>query len=75
MRRACYTVTARQPTAIVTTEAGLLPLYSEWRAINAWGLNDARIVREGGITKTYLSEINPDTIVVRVAAREVVCRL
>ncbi|MSO56383.1 MAG: hypothetical protein EXQ55_05605 [Acidobacteria bacterium] len=49
--------------AIVTTEAGLLPLYSEWRAIDAWGLNDARIVWEGGITNAYLAEIRPDVIV------------
>ena len=39
--------------SIVTTEAGLLPLYSGWRAIDAWGLNDARIVQEGGITDAY----------------------
>ena len=48
---------------LVTTEAGLLPLYSKWRSIDAWGLNDPRIVEEGGLTASYLADIKPDVIV------------
>lgn len=51
-----------EAAVLVTTEAGLLPLYSGWRSIDAWGLNDARIVREQGITETYLAELNPTVI-------------
>jgi arabinofuranosyltransferase len=47
---------------MVVTEAGLLPLYSRWRAIDAWGLNDRRIAREGGLTVEYLDEIEPAVI-------------
>ena len=47
---------------LVTTEAGLLPLYSEWRTVDAWGLNDARVVNDGGITDEYLSSIDADVI-------------
>jgi arabinofuranosyltransferase len=32
---------------LITTEAGLLPLYSRWRSIDAWGLNDFEIARRG----------------------------
>jgi hypothetical protein len=47
---------------LVTTEAGLLPLYSEWHTVDAWGLNDARIVSDGTITEAYLSAVDPDVI-------------
>jgi hypothetical protein len=47
---------------IATTEAGLLPLYSEWRAIDAWGLNDAWIAHHGGITEEYLDRYRPEVI-------------
>lgn len=32
---------------LMTTEAGLLPLYSQWRTVDAWGLNDIEIGRHG----------------------------
>ncbi|MER2599699.1 MAG: hypothetical protein ABTQ73_09275 [Caldilineales bacterium] len=32
---------------LVTSEAGLLPLYSGWRTVDAWGLNDVQIARAG----------------------------
>jgi hypothetical protein len=32
---------------LLTTEAGLLPLYSSWRSIDAWGLNDPEIALHG----------------------------
>jgi hypothetical protein len=49
---------------MATTEAGLLPLYSEWRAVDAWGLNDAWIAHHGGITEEYLERYRPEVIVV-----------
>ncbi len=48
---------------IATTEAGLLPLYSEWRTIDTWGLNDAWIAHNGGITQDYLSKNMPELII------------
>ena len=47
---------------IATTEAGLLPLYSQWRAIDTWGLNDRWIAENGGLTKDYLSRRKPDIL-------------
>lgn len=47
---------------IATTEAGLIPLYSGWRAIDTWGLNDQHIAHTGLITKEYLDEVNPHII-------------
>jgi hypothetical protein len=47
---------------IATTEAGLLPLYSEWRAIDTWGLNDAWIAHHGGVTEEYLDRHPPEVI-------------
>ncbi|NQU04956.1 MAG: hypothetical protein HQ568_02605 [Calditrichaeota bacterium] len=47
---------------IATTEAGLLPLYSKWRAIDTWGLNDSWIAHNGGITRDYLDENKPEII-------------
>jgi hypothetical protein len=47
---------------IATTEAGLLPLYSEWRAVDAWGLNDAWIAHHGSITEEYLERYRPEVI-------------
>lgn len=47
---------------IVTTEAGLLPLYSRWNAVDAWGLNDQWIAHNGGITSQYLEKIYPEII-------------
>jgi hypothetical protein len=47
---------------IATTEAGLLPLYSGWRAVDAWGLNDSWIAHQGGIDAAYLNRYNPEVI-------------
>jgi hypothetical protein len=49
--------------ALATTEAGLLPLYSTWRAVDAWGLNDAWIAHHGGITEEYLDRYRPEVVV------------
>jgi len=48
---------------MATTEAGLLPLYSEWTVLDTWGLNDPWIAHHGGlITEQYLGGWNPDLI-------------
>jgi hypothetical protein len=47
---------------VATTEAGLIPLYSDWRAIDTWGLNDSWIAHHGGITEMYLEQQKPDVI-------------
>jgi hypothetical protein len=39
---------------IATSEAGLLPFYSNWNAIDTWGLNDEWIAHHGEITAGYL---------------------
>lgn len=49
--------------ALATTEAGLLPLYSGWRAVDAWGLNDQHVAHQGGINETYLDRYRPEVIV------------
>lgn len=47
---------------MVVTEAGLLPLYSRWRAVDAWGLNDRWIARHGPVTEEYLVRYRPEVI-------------
>ncbi len=51
----------RRNYALATTEAGLLPLYSTWRALDAWGLNDP-IVARGGLSPEYLDRYRPEVI-------------
>lgn len=47
---------------IAATEAGLLPFYSEWAALDAWGLNDQWIAHSGQITSDYLRLHSPEII-------------
>ena len=47
---------------IATSEAGLLPLYSGWKAIDTWGLNDQWIAHNGQITAEYLNNYKPEII-------------
>ena len=47
---------------IATSEAGLLPFYSNWIAIDTWGLNDEWIAHHGQITDGYLDLYRPDII-------------
>jgi arabinofuranosyltransferase len=47
---------------IATTEAGLLPYYSGWNAIDTWGLNDQFIAHNGAITMEYLDTYKPEII-------------
>ena len=54
---------ARRNYSLATTEAGLLPLYSTWRAVDAWGLNDRFVAHHGTITPEYLDRYRPEVIV------------
>lgn len=47
---------------IATTEAGILPLYSRWKTVDTWGLNDQWIAHSGGITNEYLDRYKPQII-------------
>jgi hypothetical protein len=57
---------------LATTEAGILPLYSGWRTIDTWGLNDQRIAHEGTITAQRLEAFDPDVIVFHASFSPVV---
>ncbi len=48
---------------MATSEAGLLPFYSGWYAIDTWGLNDPWIAHHGEITAEYLERYRPHLIV------------
>jgi hypothetical protein len=48
---------------IATSEAGLLPFYSGWTALDTWGLNDQWIAHHGDITPEYLDQYKPNIIV------------
>jgi hypothetical protein len=48
---------------IATSEAGLLPFYSNWTAVDTWGLNDEWIAHHGDITEAYLDQTKPNIIV------------
>lgn len=54
---------AQRDYSLVTSEAGLLPLYSTWRAVDAWGLNDRFIAHHGEVTEEYLDRYRPEVIV------------
>jgi len=47
---------------IAVTEAGFVPYYSGWTAIDTWGLNDQFIAHDGGITEEYLDTYKPQCI-------------
>ncbi len=47
---------------MATTEAGLLSLYSNWKDIDTWGLNDQWIAHNGQITPAYLDRYQPELI-------------
>lgn len=47
---------------LATSEAGLVPLYSGWRTIDTWGLNDPWIAHHGGVTEAYLDRYRPELI-------------
>lgn len=47
---------------MAVTEAGLLPYYSGWDAVDTWGLNDQFIAHNGSITVEYLDKYKPHII-------------
>jgi len=47
---------------LATTESGLVPLYSRWRTVDAWGLNDQWIAHHAGVTEAYLDRYQPEVI-------------
>ena len=47
---------------IALTEAGLIPYYSGWNAIDTWGLNDKFIAHNGEITVEYLDSYKPEIV-------------
>jgi hypothetical protein len=47
---------------LATSEAGLLPLYSGWRSLDTWGLNDQWIAHHGVVTEEYLEKFDPHII-------------
>jgi hypothetical protein len=53
---------AHRGFSLVTTEAGLLPFYSEWRAVDAWGLNDSHIAHAGSVDEAYLDRYQPEIV-------------
>jgi hypothetical protein len=48
---------------IAISEAGLIPFYSKWKAIDIWGLNDEWIAHHGVVTAAYLDRIKPEVVV------------
>lgn len=56
---------AEKGYTVASSEAGLLPLYSGWKALDTWGLNDQWIAHNGTITADYLDQWKPDVILFR----------
>lgn len=53
---------------MVVTEAGDLPFYSQWRTVDALGLNDEFVAHHGGVlTEAYLDTYHPEVILYRQA--------
>ncbi len=53
---------AERGYTLATSEAGLLPLYSRWKTIDTWGLNDLWITHHGGVTDEYLDRSRPEVV-------------
>ena len=53
---------------LTTTEAGVIPYFSGWRSIDAYGLNDSEIVHNPkGLTEDYLSKNNPAVMIIHLS--------
>jgi arabinofuranosyltransferase len=50
---------------LATSEAGVLPLYSGWTAIDTWGLNHRGIADAGLVTPAHLDAQPPDLVMFR----------
>lgn len=53
---------------LAVTEAGLLPLYSGWKALDLWGLNDQWIAHHGIVSAAYLDRYKPQVVMIHVHA-------
>jgi len=51
---------------MAVTEAGALPLYSQWNTIDALGLNDAYVAHHHQIDAAYLDSFHPELILVHI---------
>jgi hypothetical protein len=51
---------------MAVTEAGALPLYSQWNTIDALGLNDAYVAHHRQIDDAYLDSFHPELILVHI---------
>jgi arabinofuranosyltransferase len=61
---------AKKNYTMVVTEAGDLPFYSEWRAVDAFGLNDEYVAHHGKLLSAeYLDTYRPEIIMYRVWGR------
>ncbi|RSL19424.1 hypothetical protein EDE15_5091 [Edaphobacter aggregans] len=55
--------------SMVITEAGDLPFYSEWRAVDEGGLNDSFVARNKGLlTEAYIDRYQPEILMYHVWA-------
>lgn len=60
-----------QNYTIVVTEAGVIPYFSDWRAIDAFGLNDSVVTHDPqGLTEAYLEQNHPAILMMHLAADE-----
>jgi hypothetical protein len=50
--------------SMAITEAGNLPFFSRWRAVDAWGLNDAHIAHRGRVDAGYLDAYRPALLMI-----------
>jgi hypothetical protein len=51
---------------MAVTEAGALPLYSQWNTIDALGLNDTYIAHHHYVDRDYLDRTHPELIMVHI---------
>jgi arabinofuranosyltransferase len=56
------TVPGAQQRRMATTEAGLLPYLSGWKALDAWGLNEHEIATRGRLERSDLDDFQPDLV-------------
>jgi len=51
---------------MAVTEAGALPLYSEWNAIDGLGLNDAYVAHHRHLDAAYLDRFHPELVMTHI---------
>jgi arabinofuranosyltransferase len=55
---------------IALSEGGVIPLVSEWRSIDGWGLNDPWIAMHHDIAEEYLEQQRPEVIMFESQPRD-----